>query len=105
MHFVEFPPEAAPTRAAPAAPAPPGALTPREAITLRRIAHGSLAVLDPADLARLRALHLIRLDRGTWQLTPLGLRRYQRLPKPAQLASAAQMAGLLSILARSRPPT
>ena len=56
-------------------------LSPSEEIALRRIAHGSLAVLDPKVASRLLALALIQRTSTGLRLTPLGRLRFNALPK------------------------
>jgi hypothetical protein len=73
-------------------------LSPTEESALRRIAHCSLAKLQPPAVERLRQLNLIEMHRGAYTLTPLGQRRFERLPKPARLATDSQLNGLLRIL-------
>jgi hypothetical protein len=73
-------------------------LSPTEESALRRIAHCSLAKLQPPAVERLRQLNLIEMHRGAYTLTPLGQRRFERLPKPARLATDSQVNGLLRIL-------
>lgn len=73
-------------------------LSPSEEITLRRIAHNSLTKLRPPTLERLQQLKFIQIHKGTYTLTPLGQRRFERLSKPAKLATDSQLNGLLRIL-------
>lgn len=73
-------------------------LSATEEITLRRIAHNSLTKLQPPTLERLQQLKLIQVYKGAYALTPLGQHRFERLSKPAKLATDSQLNGLLRIL-------
>jgi hypothetical protein len=61
-------------------------LSPPEEIALRRIAHGSLAVVDAKVASRLVALALIQRTSTGLRLTPLGRLRFDALPKAPLLA-------------------
>jgi hypothetical protein len=61
-------------------------LSPPEEIALRRIAHGSLAVVDSKVASRLLALALIQRASTGLRLTPLGRLRFNALPKAPLLA-------------------
>ena len=61
-------------------------LSPPEEIALRRIAHGSLAVVDAKVASRLLALALIQRTSTGLRLTPLGRLRFNALPKAPLLA-------------------
>jgi hypothetical protein len=61
-------------------------LSPPEEIALRRIAHGSLAVVDSKVASRLLALALIQRTSTGLRLTPLGRLRFDELPKAPLLA-------------------
>ena len=60
-------------------------LEPEEEIVLRRIAHGSVAV-DKRIADRLVAQALVERVSATLRLTPLGLMRFNALPKAPLLA-------------------
>jgi hypothetical protein len=55
-------------------------LSPQEEVTLRRVAHGSVA-LDASVVSKLLRLALIERTRSGLRLTPLGQLRYAALPK------------------------
>ena len=61
-------------------------LSPPEEIALRRIAHGSLAVVDAKVASRLVTLALIQRTSTGLRLTPLGRLRFDALPKAPLLA-------------------
>jgi hypothetical protein len=58
-------------------------LTPREEVTLRRVALGISTpdALPQRDLAKLTTLRLIELSDGVLRLTSLGQQRYSQLPR------------------------
>jgi hypothetical protein len=65
----------------------PPLLTPEEEITLRRVAFGESVVraLRAPDLKKLRELRLIEDGKDGPQVTALGRRRFETLPKVASL--------------------
>jgi hypothetical protein len=56
-------------------------LTSPEELALRQLGSQSISIL-PDSARRLVRLALAESYRDGWRLTPLGLRRYQALPKP-----------------------
>ena len=54
-------------------------LSPREENTFRRMHFGPEGDLDPFHVRRLVQLDLIEQDAGTWRLTAVGNRRYEKL--------------------------
>lgn len=64
-------------------------LSSNEEITLRRVAMGTSPShkLSVEHLKRLEQLKLIEAGKDGYQLTPLGRRRYNELPRPADVAT------------------
>jgi hypothetical protein len=70
-------------------------LSPREEITLRRVALGmsDARQLSVRELDRLKLLALVAEAHGRLELTPQGRKRYYALPGAAELTKAAGTVG------------
>jgi hypothetical protein len=77
-------------------------LSPREEVTLRRVALGitSLNDLPTAHLMRLEQLGLIKLDGDRANLTRVGEAHYQSLPRAAVSNSEGRSSQLVRVLVR-----
>ena len=77
-------------------------LSTNEEITLRRVAYGQsdIANLRAQDLARLRALDLIKGSAHVPTLTSEGQRRFDGLPKAAMANALAPQNELMAVLGR-----